>query len=201
MRCRCYIVGGTKIIKDYLKLLEIEEVKYIDEADLVYFTHGENINPILYFENITSNEKLNTEKDIQDLLAFKEAKRLGLKCIGTGRGSNLICALSGGKIMQDIKGHRGWHEITFDSKETGWVNSNHNKMMNPFVLKVEDYRLIATSKLTLEKGLNIPSEPEIIYFKKTDSLAIQFMPELMSANSLDQKIIKETITNFITDNL
>jgi hypothetical protein len=76
------------------------------------------------------------------------------------------------------------------------VTSTHHQMMYPFNLPKEDYRLIGVSEkrrsrhyLTANKHIVsdldkfIPYEPEIVYYYKTKSLAIQPHPELMEKDS------------------
>lgn len=102
----------------------------------------------------------------------------------------LLCALSRGKLIQDVNNHFGKHKIvTFDKKDLD-VNSIHHQMMFPYDLDASEYTVLATvndnRSSHYTNGFNKPVwvpqgflEPEIIHFKTTDSLAIQFHPEMM----------------------
>jgi putative glutamine amidotransferase len=165
----------------------------IKEADVVVFGGGTDINPNIYREN-KNNKTQHSDKirDAAELADFALAQTLGIKCVGVCRGAQLLCALSGGKLIQHVTGHSGAgdHAVTTYDDKKYTVNSLHHQMMYPYTLSSKDYTMIAWSSKNLSstyqggnnKELWVSDkfqEPEVIHFKNTDSLAIQWHPEMM----------------------
>ena len=111
-----------------------------DEYDLVVFSGGADINPSLYGEkNRYSN--FNPHRDSIEIKIFREAMKSNTKILGICRGHQLINALLGGYLVQDINIQLGWnhggkHDIKIlekDSivadvfKKNPWVNSIHHQ--------------------------------------------------------------------------
>jgi GMP synthase-like glutamine amidotransferase len=109
----------------------------------------------------------------------------GIPIIGVCRGAQMLCAKAGGTLIQHIDGHHtGAHKLdTFDSNPAIYANSCHHQMMN---LPANGVELLAwTSGLSSkhlgehDKPLDSPprKEPEIVHFKKLNSIGIQGHPE------------------------
>lgn len=149
---------------------------------------GEDISPSIYKEKpnrYTFAEETPSNRDIIEINLAKKAIDLGIPIIGICRGAQLMCALSGGKLIQHIENHGRSHLFeTIKNQETIKTSSLHHQMMYPFDIKHE---LIAKSKHNLsnkyigewDQPLEIDIEPEIVYFPETKSLCIQGHPEYM----------------------
>jgi len=112
----------------------------VENCDLVVFPGGQDINPKIYGQKNTysfyteSRDKVETE-------IFYDSLKHGKKILGICRGHQLINALLGGYLVQDILKELGWshggrHDIKIleeDSiiaevfKENPWVNSLHHQ--------------------------------------------------------------------------
>lgn len=168
-----------------------------DVAALVLWG-GEDIATGIYGQKaseFTDSQEELSKRDIIELSLANAAIKKDIPIIGVCRGAQLMCARSGGTIIQHVDHHAGFsHPVkTFDG-ETFMTNSVHHQMMNPFqpqvgVDKVE-YEMLAWSSKPLsqlyigEEGKhipNIPKEPEIVWFPSTKSLCIQGHPEYMTA--------------------
>lgn len=182
-------------------------VKEIKEADVVLFTGGADVHPSLYNESdihfSTSSDK---RRDEIESNAFDEATSLGKLILGVCRGAQLVTALSGGRLIQHVSNHAGkHHNIVFNDGEVASVNSYHHQMCWPFEMNKEDYELIAHSETNISNTYCFNSkdikdsinevEPEIIYFNKTNSLAIQCHPESMDDDSVAVAKMREILTN------
>lgn len=192
---KIYIVGGDTSYIFYGQnpiLNGIQRVARPEEADIIMFTGGEDISPILYGHKMSNSTYTNIGRDKREVDIFDKFVNTDKKFIGICRGAQLLCALSGGKIVQDIH-HNGTHDVTQllpEYKNSYKVNSLHHQLMYPFNLSDEkDYVMIAytknydTSPNVIkffdnqfdEKYANIHSE--IVWFKNTNSLCIQSHPE------------------------
>lgn len=179
----------------------------IRDADVVVFGGGQDIDTAFYGEPKGYHTGGKTRRDQIEQNDFEIARRLGKKMVGICRGAQLLCALSGGKLIQHVAGHGGRdHGIsTFDRQPPLVVNSIHHQMMYPYTLPTKDYKILgwATRPLsnTYLNGWNkeqwLPNsfkECEIVEFRNTNSLAIQFHPEMMYRSAS-----YETTNNWLND--
>ena len=193
---KIYVVGFGL---DYMSWINNAiHVENMEEADIVLFTGGEDVSPSLYGEeNVLSFS--NPDRDMYEKTMFEEACKNNKNIIGICRGSQLLTALNGGKLIQDVTNHAlaSGHNIRILNKDLIMrATSTHHQMMYPFNLPKEDYKLIGVSekrrsthyltangRIISDLDEFIPYEPEIVYYYKTRSLAIQPHPELMEKDS------------------
>lgn len=90
---------------------------------------GADINPKLYGEEITYTHWVSHARDEHEVFLFRLARELGIPMIGNCRGHQLMAALDGGKLYQDLeaelgRGHYGGHTVTFTdaAREKGFVD-------------------------------------------------------------------------------
>jgi GMP synthase-like glutamine amidotransferase len=193
------IAGGYGNSNDIKWLINnVEIVKSVKDADLIVATGGADIDPEIYGEKINRRTYINESRDQNELIELKQAIDLGIPIIGICRGAQLSCALAGGKLVQHVTNHGSNHTITImegDYKNYEYVvNSMHHQMMYPFFMKSKDYSIIAKTSqarsTTYENDsekeqMNLPYEPEIIYFNNINAYAIQCHPEMMSSMYID----------------
>jgi len=197
---KVFVVGHYKSYANWID--DVELVDKMENADVVMFTGGEDIHPKLYGERKLACTGSNTARDSEEVDAFNKATKLVKKgkkliCFGTCRGAQLLCALNGGKVIQDVSGHAvyGTHPIT-DGEILLDITSLHHQMMYPFNMKNSEYDIIFWSskqlsghyegsyidvnKMVNEKGMVV--EPEIVLFHSEDKpkcIAVQGHPEMM----------------------
>jgi len=96
--------GGTPVISvpDALK------------KDILIFSGGEDISPSLYGEENRSCFGVNGGRDAFEKEVFTKAYFRGIKILGICRGHQLINALLGGKLYQDITADTGIHHTKED---------------------------------------------------------------------------------------
>lgn len=153
---------------------------------------GADISPSIYGEPVgprTGAGDKPSYRDVVEMAAVDAAIKMGIPLIGVCRGAQLMCAMSGGKLVQDVQGHLGSHPMRTIDGRTIITTSVHHQMMYPFNLPDDDYDLIAWSapsrSLTYVGVDSEPMkdfnggilEPEVIYFHKTNALCIQGHPE------------------------
>lgn len=141
------LVGGNY---DYIRMyrnLGFTGTYDINEADIVAFTGGEDVDPGLYGEMKLTNTHINRARDDVEMRIFEEAKARKLPMVGICRGGQFLNVMNDGKMWQDVNNH-GRNHSAFVNKETCpwykpdtrycgtsshtiWVTSTHHQMMRP----------------------------------------------------------------------
>lgn len=158
----------------------------IDPNSILILHGGEDISPSLYGQrpnhytgaNVKLSSRDNYERDL-----FLRATEMEIPILGICRGAQLSCVLNGGTLVQHVENHtKGSHKIELKDGVTIPTNSLHHQMMVPWDISHE---LLGWSKTKLspkylgenEVELDMPCEPEIVWFKTSKTLAIQGHPE------------------------
>lgn len=171
-------------------------VNNVEDADVVLFEGGEDINPALYGDSVGRHTYFNDRRDDLEVSVYKQALALGKACFGTCRGEQLLTAMAGGKLVQDMNHHRS-HELTLYDGTKFYTNTLHHQMAYPYNLKKdEDYFMIAAAygiSDTFEDGsgkqMKMPlvdgktEEPEFVFYPKINGLGIQGHPEMMGTGT------------------
>jgi len=208
-----FVIGSQK---GYASWMEGNLVENIEEADLVWLTGGEDINPNIYNNNRGSRTHFNDKRDTLEIEYTHKAVKLGLPIFGTCRGAQMLCALAGGTLVQDMS-HPYAHTIKFWDGTIVETNSLHHQLQFPFCMKSNKYKVLAWAEglsnyhlngsdqkmlLPTEKDNdNIIMEPELVYYKELNALGIQGHPEMMSTNSQLVKILKMLTYRLINNTL
>ncbi len=207
---KIYVVGGYHDGTNYYSnWMQGELVKSIKEADLIVFTGGEDISPILYNEKKHPKTYNNFHRDDNEIEDYKEAVNLGKKIVCICRGSQLACVLNGGKLIQHQENPSYFHTInTYDNKVIT-VTSTHHQAQYPFNLSKDEYHILGWTKdiSSFHEGadcveMNPPVECEIVYYPKTQSLAIQgHIEDLNTDFPQDVIYFQELLDKFMDDTL
>lgn len=165
-------------------------VNCLAQNTVFLFRGGQDIHPSLYgekraYENQSTS--LLSERDCFELEAFKFAKKMGIPMLGICRGSQFLCAASGGKLVQHVENHNcGHHEILSVIGKSYDATSTHHQMMYPWPVK---HKLLAWATPTrstryvmnpTEVVKSLIAEPEIVFFPETKALSIQGHPEYLT---------------------
>lgn len=199
-----FLVGSYTGYSSWIKNKQF--VKNIEDADLIMFTGGEDINPAIYGCEQYYNTYFSERRDAQELEAYSKIRPEQV-CIGICRGAQLACALNGGRLIQDVSNHwiMGEHNMSAvypdieNEYKTLSIPSLHHQMMYPYDIPENDYTLMYVSsgnksdfydgdkidERCIEK-INHFGEPEVVLFHKENNpefLAIQGHPEMMDPES------------------
>ena len=181
--------------------------------DTFLFEGGTDIRPSFYDQRPASRtQNSDIRRDGEEEAVFNRAKKVGASFIGICRGAQLLTALAGGELIQDVSGHAGHdHHITVrqlagapaDNKGRLVTNSLHHQMMFPFGLPKDDYVLEAwcekplSRHYTIEDDVDVKAqlptdfvEPEIVWYKNLKALAIQGHPEFVGRQSQLQPFVE-----------
>lgn len=80
-----------------------------DDADLVIFTGGEDVNPLLYGKQPHSTTCYDNRRDEIDMALYEKCVTEGIPMFGVCRGAQFLHVMNGGKLYQDIDRHQGAH--------------------------------------------------------------------------------------------
>lgn len=186
---KVYVVGPWV---DYASWIEDHElVDNIKDADIVLFTGGEDVNPSIYGKVKHPRTYSNLDRDLEEREIFKSVSPKQL-CLGICRGSQLMCALNGGILVQDCNGHALWHTHEITNGSYGYqITSTHHQMQYPFNLPKDEYKMLYWTRprsdyyegdgIVLEEILK-NGDPEIVLYTRKGlprCLAVQGHPEMM----------------------
>ena len=133
-------------------VIEVSDLLSCNPAALIIWG-GEDISPSLYNQKpallYTDAPAYLSKRDLIESTLAKQAIESNIPIIGICRGAQLMCAVSGGSVIQHVTGHCKWtyHEMETNKGDIICTNSVHHQMMNPF--KVDQYELLAGSNKTL----------------------------------------------------
>lgn len=188
-----YIVGPyQKPFRDlFLSRTGYRGTLNIAEADIVLFTGGPDIDPSLYGEQRHKLTNTSDKRDEEDLKAWAESGH-ALR-VGICRGAQFLNVMCGGKLWQDVDGHRTSHHI-FDL-QTGqkiFATSTHHQMMIP---SPDAYKVaichVANKKendaFTWRRPEDTKVDPhredhEVLWYEEQNCLCFQPHPENLSAS-------------------
>src|SRR6185312_15407853 len=156
----------------------------VDEADLVIFTGGYDVNPALYGEDdIHPETRFSEARDIDDIRLWEHCVENGIPMLGVCRGMQFGNVMKGGKLYQDVSDHYGDHQIW--DKRKGFsvdkVSSVHHQMVRPgtpgmdiiadcYISETKD----VNNKMSVKKG---PPDIEAIFFRDVCFFGVQGHPE------------------------
>lgn len=195
-------------------------VNSIEEADIVVFTGGGDVNP--YYYNKSKNNRTYSQevgkntRDAREWEMMQYAAALGKPMWGTCRGLQLMCAFAGGDLIQHVN-HYGDHEIEFYDGTSVMTNTIHHQMIYPFekLKQGSDYYIIANSlgisdvylgenneHLALPKNAaGMTLEPEAGYFPKIKALGQQSHLEMQSYKSPVVRLTRKLVEHLILGTL
>jgi gamma-glutamyl-gamma-aminobutyrate hydrolase PuuD len=167
-----------------------DELKEHDAALIVW--GGADIDPDLYRHPMHRTTHPGGMRDRVEWSLMQRAIERGIPIIGVCRGAQMLCAAAGGFLLQDVQSHIGRHPVLTKDNRTLLVNSIHHQMMAG--LEKVDHEMVAWRNGThgapygyMDNQTYTPPEgwrePEFVYFKKIKGYAIQWHPEMMSAES------------------
>lgn len=190
----------------------------LEDADIVCFTGGEDVNPAVYGEHTHPTTVFNENRDDREADIFYHCVNQGVPMIGICRGGQFLNVLNGGKLYQNVNNHAIFdtHEaFVYDSVEPVQVTSTHHQMMR--ANHDTDFKVLLISKLATKKStmsflasvpvefttyVNVESgkseDLESLYYPGSRSLCFQPHPE--NNNCVDTtdvffKFVNEFIIN------
>lgn len=177
----------------------------VEEADLVVFTGGEDVDPAYYNSKANPRTAFNSARDAAELKVFQKAQALGKRLIGICRGSQFLCVMAGGELVQHQANPSYIHPITTDDGRQFLVTSTHHQAQFPWVMTIDKYKVIAWTQDASpyhEDGegsemvngfVENDKEVEIAYYPEIKALAIQSHPEMIYGQRDNEERIAKSI--------
>ena len=204
---KVFVVGYAKQYARWIK--NIVHTDNLEEADIVMFTGGEDVDPSLYGCEKHPTTYSNIQRDLEEKAVFEKVRTDQL-CIGICRGSQFLCVMNGGKLIQNVSRHGifGTHEIIAprNSMDRYEITSTHHQMQYPFNLERDiDYKVLYFANRRSEyyegDGIEVPPcEPEIVLYTVTENpicLAIQGHPEMMRPEAPVWEMLNRLVDKYI----
>lgn len=174
-----------------------------DSIGLAVFEGGSDVSPKLYNEEKHRTTYNDAHRDVFEKAVFERLVKLGIPIAGICRGSQFLCVLSGGKLVQNIHGHGGNHTVKTNDGRIIVVSSTHHQMQLPPV----DAEVLAWADPKLSKvyegwtpteGILPPErEYDCVYYPNTNALGMQYHPEYMSHNSEGYQYCIELVKKYL----
>ncbi len=202
---RKVMVVGSGMNLSYHKMLEdmghktvscrhVEQIRpllYKGDIDVVLFVGGADVSPELYGHTLHPTSGVSKHEDELYQQAFCQAQEFDeIKFVGICRGSQFLCAASGGVLVQHCDNHatHAGHPVETKYGQTYHVTSTHHQMQDP---RAVEHELLAWAKRTTYKcyhidGKELVVEPmkdpdeldiEVVWYPHTKALAFQPHPE------------------------
>lgn len=182
--------------------------KYLDIIDGLLLSGGEDISPLLYGENpIKEMGVISEARDSQEYQLFQEALKLDMPVLGICRGIQLMNAVCGGTLFQDIFsqcknvfGHNAvetpvdvpYHTVSIEKGSRLYdIFGTHELKVNSFhhqaIKKTAgNFKVAATSQDGIIEGIEDT--------EKTFVVGVQWHPEDLSAKHTEfLKLFKKFI--------
>lgn len=166
---------------------------------------GSDISPSLYNREVsihTGASENPSKRDQIEWALMQRAKELNIPIIGICRGAQMLCALAGGFLVQDVTDHTDEHHVDTHDGDIFRVSSLHHQMMYPFDV---EHELIAWSDtnrsqhyMDVDTPISVHVEPELVYFPKERGIAIQWHPEFMERNCTANRYVYNLLDRYLT---
>ena len=204
-----FIAGGPDYDRAMVQMFakaRCFQAKSVEQADLVIFTGGPDVNPVLYLEeDVHPKTNFDSDRDKADIELFYKAQELGIPMVGICRGSQLLHVMKGGRLFQHIEGHTGPHSMLCSRTQRLFqrISSTHHQgviyhdgmqIIGESLHKNHDRWLNGTTK-DGSKQVDI----EAYFYRQDCILGFQGHPEFMGYGQYSQWCMQQ-IEHFIKNN-
>jgi putative glutamine amidotransferase len=172
------------------------------DVSLLVFTGGTDVDPALYGEKMGSRTgHPDKYRDKHESACFKRAVELGIPMVGICRGSQFVCVMSGGKLVQDVTKHGGYHGLRTHDGNLIECNSTHHQMQLP----PEGARILALAEPKLsthywngdDQEIEVPGDVEVVFYPNTKSIGIQYHPEWLEKDHPCVEYARRVVEEFL----
>jgi putative glutamine amidotransferase len=174
------------LFPEWLIQARCKKASDIDDADIVIFAGGPDVNPALYGAEKDRTTHFDSKLDEEQMNLYEYCYFDGIPMLGICRGAQFLHVMNEGVLYQDVNNHFGDHGII--DANTGElitpVSSVHHQMIkspnnNPdfqivaYAENISDYRRLDPS--TVEKGGS--KDVEAFFYRSSCCLGFQGHPE------------------------
>lgn len=198
------MVGWGSDYANWILPLGYSYAKNIAEASVALFTGGEDVSPAMYGRKAHPYTGNNIRRDLDEQEAFIECIKHNKKMIGICRGSQFLCVMAGGILVQHQENNSFMHPVTTNDARTIITSSTHHQAQYPWNMKEDNYKVLAWStglsrfhedgdrSEMVDGVIEGNKECEIVYYPKIQALGIQGHPEMVypATNAKTDEFIK-----------
>lgn len=180
----------------------------LDDADVVLFTGGPDVDPFLYGAEKDITTRFDRELDYEQMKLYDGCFTKGIPMIGICRGAQFLHVMHQGVLYQDVNNHFGDHAIrdVISGEIIKKTSSVHHQMVKA-PKDDDDFVLIAVADNVstvrrLEPGSmekDGTEDVEAFFYRSTCSLGFQGHPEYRGYTEYS-KWVFDTINRFINEN-
>jgi hypothetical protein len=191
---RVFIIGGGFAYNKMFYDAGFKGARFVEDADFLCFTGGEDVDPALYGEKALTGTYFNTARDEREAEIFGRAVGLQKPMVGICRGGQFLNVMNKGKMWQHVDNHAlsGTHSIIDmkTGKEIDGMTSTHHQMMRP----ADDAEILAiTGRSTIKQAASEEirrdqpetDDMEVLWYNGTLSLCFQPHPEIREGQCRD----------------
>lgn len=177
----------------------------IEDADLVVFTGGPDVDPAYYGETPHERCYLDHERDYADIGKYLACVEQGVPMVGVCRGAQFLAVMNGHKLFQDMDGHQSDHSIwdTQLNQCIDRVSSRHHQCVRPTKGGLD---IVAWSNSSTKKWMNATKyiEPKVkntklldveaFFIRDTGCFGVQGHPEYKGYNAYSKWFLDKIYT-------
>lgn len=168
-----------------------------EEADLIVFGGGIDVDPALYGEKRHKSVAFSTARDKRDMELYKIGFEKGIPMFGICRGAQFLAVMNGAKLYQDVNNHQGDHKMWLveEQKTLPKVSSVHHQMVrqspNMDVLGVACKQ--STNRALNDKDTEAGPQDDIeaFFFRDTCCFGVQGHPEYSGYTQFQHWVLKK----------
>lgn len=177
--------GGFQYVKMFFDA-GIKGATKVEDADMICFTGGEDVDPSLYGEESIPETYCNPRRDAYESTIYAEALGLKKPMIGICRGSQFLNVMNGGSLWQDVNNHaisRGHSVVNMKTGEIleGMTSTHHQQMIPAKDAEIIAVAALSTRKVSqskiIERAEPEQDDMEVLWYPKSLSLCFQPHPE------------------------
>ena len=184
-----HVVGSNTRISRMFETHSWTLVDDVEDADLVQFCGGPDVDPTLYGDRQHAFTNCDIERDEYETALFHLAVESGCGIAGICRGAQLVHVLNGGSLWQDVDGHAlgsTTHIAWLQGETNGFhVSSTHHQMMKEGTGEVLLHSRIARQKEDGDGASHLPGDylrdVECMWHDVTGSICYQPHPEYFAS--------------------
>jgi putative glutamine amidotransferase len=157
----------------------------LEEADLLVFGGGSDIEPALYRED--NDEKhpqvfFDVDRDNADMGLYLTAREYGMPMFGVCRGAQLLHVMNEGKLFQHVDEHYGAHRCF--AHEEKMMLDNVSSVHHQMVIHNKEMEVLLSTSQSKTRWLNkdvketkASRDIEAFYYRDTGCFGVQGHPE------------------------